>query len=172
MGISIISATVQHAGLLSELAAKTFMESHGNSAGMNDLHNYVSKNYNARALESELKNAESLYYIIYFHDQPAGFSKISLNTGYEGEADKAFAKLERFYLLKEYYNLGLGSALFKFISTLCRESRQLGIWLYVWMENHRAIDFYHKKGFVITGSHDFPISATHSNPNHRMLLML
>ena len=33
-----------------------------------------------------------------------------------------------------------------------------------------TIRFYEKKGFIITGSYDFPITATHTNPNHRMFL--
>jgi len=44
------------------------------------------------------------------------------------------------------------------------------MWLFVWTENHKAINFYKKAGFKIVGQHDFQISATHSNPNHQMLL--
>lgn len=38
-------------------------------------------------------------------------------------------------------------------------------------KNHRAVNFYLKTGFQITGSYDFKLSDTHSNPNHRMLLL-
>jgi ribosomal protein S18 acetylase RimI-like enzyme len=44
------------------------------------------------------------------------------------------------------------------------------MWLYTWTGNERAVSFYLKAGFKIIGSHNFKISATHSNPNHRMLL--
>ena len=44
------------------------------------------------------------------------------------------------------------------------------MWLFVWKENHRAINFYNKAGFKIFGSHDFKLSETHANPNHVMFL--
>ena len=44
------------------------------------------------------------------------------------------------------------------------------MWLYVWTENHRAVNFYNNLGFKIVGEYDFKIFETHSNPNHQMLL--
>lgn len=79
--------------------------------------------------------------------------------------------MERLYLLKEFHDLKLGFELFQFNMALSNKNNQRGIWLYVWKQNSRAIDFYLKNGFLIIGSHNFKISATHSNPNHQMLLM-
>ena len=76
-------------------------------------------------------------------------------------------KLERIYLLKEFY---LGAELFEYNVRLAKENNQKGMWLFVWVENERAVNFYKKNGFVIIGSHDFKISETHSNPNHQMFL--
>jgi ribosomal protein S18 acetylase RimI-like enzyme len=80
-----------------------------------------------------------------------------------------FAKLERLYLLKEFYDKKLGNALFQFNCDLAKQHSQKGIWLFVWTGNHRAIRFYDKAGFKIIGSHNFKISEDHSNPNHQML---
>jgi len=44
------------------------------------------------------------------------------------------------------------------------------MWLFVWIENIRAINFYLKTGFKIIGSHNFNITTTHSNPNHQMYI--
>jgi ribosomal protein S18 acetylase RimI-like enzyme len=44
------------------------------------------------------------------------------------------------------------------------------VWLAVWTENHRAIDFYKKIGFKKVGDYDFKISENHSNPNHILYL--
>ena len=67
---------------------------------------------------------------------------------------------------------GAGAALMDHLLDLMRREKQAGVWLYVWKGNPRAVRFYQKYGFAITGSHDFPISATHANPNHRMFLAL
>lgn len=168
--ISIVKAGVKDAALLSGLATQTFIESHGHSAAAADIEAYVTKNYTPAMLLAELEDPANIYHILYYHKLPVGFSKIILNAPYEGSPGNAITKLERIYLQKSYYGTNLGPALMDFLIHLMKKEKQTGVWLYVWKENIRAIRFYEKKGFTITGSHDFPISDTHSNPNHRMLL--
>jgi len=80
------------------------------------------------------------------------------------------AKLERIYLLEEFYDLKLGMKLLQFNIKLSKNNQQEGMWLYTWIDNLRAIRFYEKNGFVIAGSHDFRITETLSNPNYLMVL--
>ncbi|HMK05499.1 MAG TPA: GNAT family N-acetyltransferase [Ferruginibacter sp.] len=167
---SIIRADETHARILSGLAGLTFSESHGTSAKPEDVESYVAKNYNNEILREELQDADNIYHIVYYNNQAAGYSKIVLNSPYADSASKNIAKLERIYLLKQFYSSGMGLELFKFNINLIKEHDQVGIWLYVWKENQRAVNFYKKNGFIVIGSHDFKISETHSNPNHQMLL--
>jgi ribosomal protein S18 acetylase RimI-like enzyme len=168
--ISIIRAVEKDAGLLAELAGQTFIESHGNSADPADIAAYVAEKYTPAILKAELEDPANIYHILYYRKMPVGFSKIVLNTVYEDRLEADIAKLERIYLLKGYYGTNLGPALMDFLLHLMKKEKQAGVWLYVWKENRRAIRFYEKKGFIITGSYDFPITATHTNPNHRMFL--
>ena len=78
--------------------------------------------------------------------------------------------MSRLYLLKAFYGLQLGKELFKFNIEFSKQHKQDGVWLAVWIENQRAIEFYRKMGFKIVGNYDFRISATHTNPNHIMFL--
>ena len=73
-------------------------------------------------------------------------------------------------MLSDYHRLKLGLELFNFNVQLSKKHQQAGMWLFVWVENTKAIKFYNNFGFKIIGSHDFEISKTHSNPNHQMLL--
>ncbi len=168
--ISIVKAEVKDADLLADLATQTFIESHGHSAGAADIEAYVSEKYTPAMLKAELEDPANIYHILYYHKRPVGFSKIVLNDPYEDSPGAAITKLERIYLQKSYYGTNLGPALMDYLLHLMKKEKQTGVWLYVWKENNRAIRFYEKKGFKITGSHDFPISATHTNPNHRMFL--
>ncbi len=168
--VSIRKATEEDAHLLSAIAAASFIESHGHSAPAADIQAYVAEKYNPAVLQQELQDPNNIYHLLYYQDQPAGYSKIIFNAPYPDSPVQNCSKLERLYLLKEFYNLQLGAALFAFNVQLMKDNRQAGAWLYVWKENQRALQFYQQAGFVITGSHDFSISETHSNPNHRMLL--
>jgi ribosomal protein S18 acetylase RimI-like enzyme len=68
--------------------------------------------------------------------------------------------------------LHLGQQLLDFNINLIKENNQAGVWLFVWQENERAINFYIKNGFVVIGSFEYKISENHSNPNYQMLLVL
>jgi diamine N-acetyltransferase len=115
----------------------------------------VTEKYNENIFKEELSDAKNIYHIIYYVNNPAGYSKIIFDTSYPNSKIKNIAKLERLYLLKEFYNLKLGSALFHCNIDLSKRNHQIGMWLYVWKENERAVNFYKKNGFVIIGSHDF-----------------
>ena len=167
----ITRITGKDSQILAELAKQTFLESHGHSATPEDIHDYIAKTYNEDAILNEINDPGNLYYFIFKGERPAGFSKIVMNAPYPGSDINNIAKMDRFYLLKEFYNQNLGAVLFEFNMKLCRENNQKGVWLYVWTENDRAVRFYLKQGFRINGSHNFRISATHFNPNHLMLLI-
>ena len=170
--ISIVKATRDDYRLLSEIAKITFIESHGHSAKSEDINFYISQKYQESIFEEELLNNENIYHLIYHNNVVAGFSNIILNSPYPGSKNQHIAKLERLYLLRNFYGLNLGLQLFEFNIIIARQNNQTGIWLYVWKENRRAINFYQKVGFTIIGSHEFKISDAHSNPNHQMFLKL
>lgn len=168
---SIIRSDRNAAEILAEIGRQTFIESHGHSASSADIAAYVNEKYTADVFRQELENTGHLYHTIYYGQQAAGYSKIIMNCGHENIAFSNITKLERLYLLKDYYDLKLGLQLMEYNIRLSKENNQKGIWLFVWKENDRALRFYQKYGFQIVGSHDFRISVHHSNPNHQMLLL-
>lgn len=167
---SIRPATEEDIPLLIRLAIDTFRESHGHSAAEADLVAYIDKKYTEEGLRAELRAEGSRYHIVYAGDQPAGFSWLVLNTPCPGIDEEPLAKLERIYVLREFYDRKLGGLLFDNMAALARAEGQRGLWLYVWTKNERALRFYRKQGFEVVGHYDFQLSATHSNPNYRMLL--
>ena len=170
--IKIIKADITHSLLLSEIAARTFIESHGRSASTEDINFYVKKNYNEISFKKELQNPDNIYHLLYYNNLLAAYSKINLNFRCPGFTAQNTTKFDRLYVLKEFYGLGIGAKLFEFNFKLIKKNNQKGIWLYVWVENERALHFYKKNGFTIIGSHNFKISESHSNPNHHMFLNL
>jgi ribosomal protein S18 acetylase RimI-like enzyme len=93
-----------------------------------------------------------------------------LNAEHPDISLKNTAKLDRIYVLKEYFGMKLGYQLLQFNVAFTKKHQQSGMRLFTWIGNQRAIDFYLKAGFEIIGTHNFQVSKTHSNPNHHMLL--
>jgi ribosomal protein S18 acetylase RimI-like enzyme len=168
--ISIVKATGKDFQLLADIGKISYIESHGHSAKDADINTYLNEKYNYEVFKDELRDLNNIYHIIYHDNQPAGYSKIILNTPHSNIPTKNITKLERLYLLKEYYGLKLGFELFNSNLELSKTSNQAGMWLFVWKQNHRAISFYKKMGFKIIGSYDFKLTETHSNHNHHMFL--
>ena len=111
---SIIKAGKNDFQIISEIAEVTFIESHGRSANAEDIQMYISEKYNENIFKDELSDPKNIYHIIYYGNNPAGYSKIIFDAPYAESEIKNITKLERIYLLREYYDLQLGSALFQF----------------------------------------------------------
>jgi ribosomal protein S18 acetylase RimI-like enzyme len=167
---SIIKAQEKDCQILTDIGKISFIESHGSSASSDDINQYVSTKYTNEVFKTELNDTKNIYHLIKYKNEPAGYSKIILNDQFANIQLENVAKLERLYLLKEFYNLKLGLELLYFNIELAKQNNQIGMWLFVWKENHKAFDFYKKMGFEIIGDYNFKISETHSNPNHQLLL--
>lgn len=167
---SILRASIEDALVLSALGKKSFIESHGHSASPADINAYLDKTYTPAAFQQELEREDYYFFKITYDGQLAGYSKIVLNTPLSHVPAQNITKLERLYLLTSFYGLGLGLRLLEHNIQYSKEHSQQGMWLNVWTENIRAVNFYVKYGFEIVGEYRFKISEQHSNPNHQMYL--
>jgi len=158
------------AKLFSEISLASFLPAHGHSAPTKDMDTYIANNFKESHFIKELEATENEYYLLEYKNKTAGYSKIIFNKSCKDVLAKNITYMSRLYLLEEFYGLGIGKKLFAFNVALCKNNNQAGIWLNVWVENKKAIQFYEKSGFKIIGKSDFQISETHSNPNHIMYL--
>ena len=170
--ISIIKATEKDYTSIATIGKISVAEAHRDSCSAEDMDEFVEKNYNNDAVKEELKDSKNIYHIVDYNGNVAGFSKIILNAEHPNINQKNITKLDRIYLLKEFYNLKLGLELLNFNIELCKNHNQSGIWLFTWIGNKRAINFYLKTGFTIIGSHKFKVTETRYNENHQMFLNL
>jgi len=167
---SIVSAKIEDVPLLAEMGKVSFIRSHGHSATQDVITEYVTEKYSHDAVRAELVNAAGICNIIYHDHRPAGYSKIVLSVPHANIHATGITKLERLYLLEEFYGQKLGYELLRYNISLSQKKGDTGMWLFVWEGNQRAVRFYKKAGFSVIGSHDFKLTETHSNPNYQMLL--
>ena len=137
--ISIVKSTEADLKLLVDIGRQTFIESHGRSVAAKDISKYVNEKYNDDVFREDLSDSKNIYHIIYHAKQAVGYSKIILNVSHSNIREKKVTKLDRLYLLQEFYGLKSGHTLFKFNLDLSQQGGQEGMWLFVWKENHRAV---------------------------------
>ena len=168
--VSVIKATESDYNSIVSIGKTAVAESHRGSCSADDMNEFLEKNYTSDAIKDDLNDVNNIYYILHYNDKPVGFSKIILNAKHPNIATENVTKLDRIYLRKEFYGLKLGLELLNFNIDLSRNNKQSGIWLYTWIGNTRAINFYLKAGFTIIGSHKFYVTKTHYDVSHQLFL--
>ncbi len=152
------------------LAKESFLDAHGKSAPKEDLEEYLQNKYTKNALSADLKEEGNAYFFAGDHEGLKGYLKLGFDKAFPPKINTNFSKLDRIYIHKTAYGTGLSEFLLQESIRIARQQNQKGIWLATWVENKRAIRFYEKHGFRVVDAYDFPISKTHYNPNHIMLL--
>ena len=170
MEITIRQAEAQDCELIVRIGKLAVELSHRDSCSAEDMNHYMSAHYTSDAINEELATPENIYHLIYYGAQCVGFSKIILNMGHPNIPERNVTKLDRIYLLEEFYGLKLGYEFLQFNIGLSQRNNQSGMWLFTWTGNERAVNFYKRAGFTIIGTHKFKVSETHYNPNHQMFL--
>ena len=137
--ISFKRATPNDYQAIVDIGMVSVKKAHVGSCPDEDLDDYMNRHYTEAAIREQLEDEQNIYHILYYKGQPAGFSKIILNTTHDDIEEKNVTKLDRIYLLPEYFSLKLGAELMKFNIELARQKQQAGLWLVTWVENARAI---------------------------------
>ena len=170
--ISIVQASPADASLIVDIGKISVKQAHLGSCPETDLDQYLARNYNTKAISQELSDENNVYHILYDDGEPAGFSKIVLNASHPNIQRQDVKKLDSIYLLDSFFGKKLGYELMQFNIEFAKANNQSGIWLFTWVGNERAINFYQRCGFEIIGSHYFQVTETQSNLNHHMHLNL
>ena len=162
--ISLRRLTVDDAALLSEIGGITLIQSHGHSATAEVMQAYREKAFSVEACRAELAEEHNVFHAVYYNNEPAGYSKIILAEPHPAVPLQPVTKLERLYLLQNFYDLKLGHRLLTQAIELSKVASDKGMWLDVWKKNARAIRFYERQGFSAVGESAFVLTETHSNP--------
>ena len=77
-----------------------------------------------------------------------GYLKINTGSSQTEKLEGQCLEIERIYVLKEYHGKQVGQLLYNKAIQVAEELQADFVWLGVWEENHRAIHFYRKNGFL------------------------
>ena len=101
--IDIRKATTKDLHLLASLSTESFIPAHGHSAPKDDISSYIEANFSIENFKKEVINPNFEYYLIFHKSKVAGYSKIIFNYPTNHISDSQVTKMERLYLLKEFY---------------------------------------------------------------------
>lgn len=151
-GIRIFRAGPQDASLLADLGAETFRKAFAGTTAAKDIEDYVRRHFSPDIQRRELSIPDAPVFVA-AATRPAGYIQLFPDR----EISSRAVQLRRLYLMPAYHGSGAADRL---MSEGLGESRRKGffrMWLSCWENNHRALAFYRRWGFVETGRTVFPV---------------
>lgn len=172
MHLTIKQATTADAQLLTDLGARCFIEAYSDVKSMKDLMDYIPTAFVTADIKASIKNEEVIFLIAYADDETVGYVKLRWDRSHPNlNPNEKNMELERIYVLRNYWKHKIGAALMLEAIQLSKNKTYNYLWLGVWQQNKRAIDFYLKMGFEIFGTKKFFV-GTEENDDYVMRLKL
>ena len=157
MSYSIRKATVEDLELLQTIGRQTFAETFASFNSAENLAQYLEQSFSPDKLTEELTNTASAFYFAENDGQVIGYLKINFGQAQTELNDEHALEIERIYVLKQYHGKKVGQLLYEKAIEMAVEMKKQYVWLGVWEENHRALQFYRKNGFVEFDKHIFKL---------------
>ncbi len=158
MAVSVRYATVNDARLLAVLGAKTFYDTFHAENTEEDMQAYIQKAYSEDTIGQLLTDNNIQYAIAFEGDEPIGYTKLLLNATHEKLSGRNI-ELEKIYVLQSKIGTGAGRLLMEEAIRYSAEHQYDNLFLGVWQENKRAVDFYHKAQFEIFATRSFQLGS-------------
>jgi ribosomal protein S18 acetylase RimI-like enzyme len=140
---------------LQAIGRQTFSETFAQSNSAENMMKYLEEAYAYDKLSAELNDPNSLFYFAELDKQVIGYLKLNFGASQTELKDNSALEIERIYVAKAFHGQKVGQLLYDKAIEVAKEKKVDYIWLGVWEENHRAIQFYTKNGFVAFDKHEF-----------------
>ena len=169
VSMKIRYGTIDDAAMLAELGAKTFYDTYASDNTAENISAYIGKSFSTEIQSNELADTNIIFLIAELENRPVGYAKLKLDSRDESIRGTKQIEIERIYSLEEYIGRGIGKALMQAAIDDAKQRGCNSIWLGVWEQNSRAINFYKKWGFHEVGSHIFTVG---DDPQRDLILEL
>ena len=155
VSIIINKASMEDLEVVQNLGIKTFSETFAADNSEEAMKKYLEESFNTEKVRSELANPDSLFYVAWEEDEPVGYLKVNSGKAQTELQDETSLEIERIYVKKSHHGKKVGQLLYDQALETAQSLKKTYLWLGVWEENLRALNFYKKNGFVEFDKHIF-----------------
>ncbi len=157
--IIITKVTPKNVTQLQNIGRQTFTETFSSGNTEENMKRYLAEKFSIEKLTMELKEENSEFYFATLEDKILGYLKLNAGGSQTEIKNKNAIEIERIYVLKEYHGKKVGQMLYDKAIQIAMNKKAEYVWLGVWEENPRAIQFYKKNGFIEFDKHIFKLGA-------------
>jgi ribosomal protein S18 acetylase RimI-like enzyme len=153
--IIIRLATEGDAELVADLSRQTFYESFAAGNTKEDMDKFMNEQFTKEKLINEVRQPWHLFFLAYIEDDPVGYVKLRHGPAPLQLDARSCLEIARIYSVQSKIGKGVGRKLMQTSHEIARQKGKKILWLGVWKQNQRAIDFYTAWGFEIFGEQEF-----------------
>ena len=169
--ITIRKAVITDVEILQKLSIKTFIETFAVNNTPENIAAYSNEKFNIEQLSTELNTKQSQFYLAFSDAIPIGYLKVNFAEAQTEIIEGNTLEIHRIYVLQSFHGKNVGQLLLNKAINIGRTNGVSFLWLGVWEQNHRALQFYTKNGFVVFDQHIF-IMGTDTQTDLMMQLIL
>lgn len=142
---------------LQEISKRTFFETYSLLNTEENMSKYLNENFSLEKLSAELHNNNSEFYFAFHNNDIIGYLKLNKAQAQTDLKDNNSLEIERIYVLQAFQGKKVGKLFYEKAIQIAKQIDVEYIWLGVWEENPKAINFYKKNGFVEFDKHIFKL---------------
>ncbi len=154
-GIQIRQVELIDVGQLQNISRTTFLEAFSSMNTPENMAKYLEERFSIEKLSAELSDQDSFFYFAMLEGQVIAYLKLNVGASQTDIKDDKALEIERIYVLKDYHGQKVGQLLYDKAVQVAAQMKVAYVWLGVWEDNLRAINFYKKNGFVAFDTHSF-----------------
>jgi diamine N-acetyltransferase len=154
---NIVSVTLNDVDQLQQIGRQTFFETFSAENTEENINTYLKEGFSLEKLTDELNDKNAEFYFAELDSKIIGYLKLNFGPSQTELKDDKALEIERIYVLKEFHGNKVGQLLYEKAIEIARQSNADYVWLGVWEQNPRAINFYKKNGFVEFDKHIFKL---------------
>ncbi len=155
--IEIKKAAISDLEIIRKISTETFTETFSDVNTPENMLNYIQENLNLEQLASEINNPNSVFYIASLENEIIGYMKLNFGDAQTEKQEGNNLEIHRIYILQAFHGKRIGQILLDETIKIARKMAVNSVWLGVWEENHKAIQFYSKNGFIEFDKHIFTL---------------
>ena len=155
--IEIIKVELKDIDKLQKIGRQTFSETFSDGNTEENMTKYLDEGFSIEKLTTELNDKNAEFYFATIDENVIGYLKLNFGQSQTELQDDKGLEIERIYVLKDFHGKSVGQLLYDKAIQIARQKNADYIWLGVWEENPRAINFYKKNGFVEFDKHIFKL---------------
>lgn len=150
MSIQIRQAVPEDLSALRELSIRSFVTAYAAHNTEEDMEQYLRENFSEETLASELSDPRFVYLLAMEGTQISGYIKLDCAV-VQKEFGRRPIEIARLYTDPVLLSKGIGHRMIDAAVEFARSENHDVIWLGVWQNNFRAVNFYQREGFRIFG---------------------